>query len=231
MPYITVNRSQRTYQLTFDDIINGIDPHLFEPSKDTRDTTTYFTPSVSDRIARRVDYWEMHQAISSFVAKYKDLIETENKSTLYYSFKIPKRSGGLRPIDAPNEPLMIALTELKSILEKHFLFTYHTCAFAYVRGRSTIDAVKRHQKNGSRWVLKTDLSKFFPNTTPDFLMKMLYMTFPLCEYIHAGVGFKDDFEKIQETFIEYNDYYFKSVFFDLAPLLSIPLYQQHKARE
>ena len=40
-----------------------------------------------------------------------------------------------------------------------------------------------------------------------------------------------DFEKIQEKFIDYNDYYFKAVFFDLAPLLSIPLYQQHKARE
>ena len=40
-----------------------------------------------------------------------------------------------------------------------------------------------------------------------------------------------DFEKIEEKFINYNDYYFKAVFFDLAPLLSIPLYQQHKARE
>lgn len=40
-----------------------------------------------------------------------------------------------------------------------------------------------------------------------------------------------DFEKIEEKFISYNDYYFKAVYFDLAPLLSIPLYQQHKARE
>ena len=38
-----------------------------------------------------------------------------------------------------------------------------------------------------------------------------------------------DYEKIQEKFIEYNDFYFKAIFFDLAPLLSIPLYQQHKA--
>ena len=40
-----------------------------------------------------------------------------------------------------------------------------------------------------------------------------------------------DFERIQEKFISYNDYYFKAVFFDLAPLLCIPLYQQHKAKE
>lgn len=40
-----------------------------------------------------------------------------------------------------------------------------------------------------------------------------------------------DFEKVQEKFIDFMDYYFKAIFFDLAPLLSIPLYQQHKARE
>ena len=40
-----------------------------------------------------------------------------------------------------------------------------------------------------------------------------------------------DYEKIKEKFIDYNDYYFKAIFFDLAPLLCIPLYQQHKAHE
>ena len=40
-----------------------------------------------------------------------------------------------------------------------------------------------------------------------------------------------DYEKIEEHFIEYNDNYFKALFFDFAPLLSIPLYQQLKAHE
>lgn len=40
-----------------------------------------------------------------------------------------------------------------------------------------------------------------------------------------------DFEKIQTKFVGFMDYYFKAIFFDLAPLLSIPLYQQHKAQE
>ena len=40
-----------------------------------------------------------------------------------------------------------------------------------------------------------------------------------------------DYEKIEEYFIEYNDNYFKALFFDFAPLLSIPLYQQLKAHE
>lgn len=43
------------------------------------------------------------------------------------------------------------------------------------------------------------------------------------------VGF--DYDKCQSTFIEYNEKYFKGLYFDLAPLLSIPLYQQNKTVE
>lgn len=35
----------------------------------------------------------------------------------------------------------------------------------------------------------------------------------------------------QEKFVSFNNAYFKSIYFDFAPLLSIPLYQQHKPRE
>ena len=40
-----------------------------------------------------------------------------------------------------------------------------------------------------------------------------------------------DVDKSQNEFLTFNRNYFKSLFFDLAPLLSIPLYQQHKPRE
>lgn len=38
-----------------------------------------------------------------------------------------------------------------------------------------------------------------------------------------------DYEQIRNKFITYNDNYFKSFYFDIAPLLSVPLYQQTKA--
>ena len=195
MPYVTTNRAPRICQLSFDDIMNGIDPKRLEVTKNTFDTTTWYVQSVSTKLRNRLDYYGMAVALRNFNEKYKELIDTEDKSTLYYSFKIPKRSGGLRQIDAPKSELMTALTELKKILEERFFFTYHTTAFAYVRGRSTIDAVKRHQRNNSRWVLKTDLSGFFPNTTPEFLLKMLYMTFPLSEYVNCSDAYKQQFEK------------------------------------
>ena len=47
--------------------------------------------------------------------------------------------------------------------------------------------------------------------------------------IEAFKGF--DYEKVEEFFINYNDNYFKALFFDFAPLLAIPLYQQMKAHE
>lgn len=40
-----------------------------------------------------------------------------------------------------------------------------------------------------------------------------------------------DYDKVREYFIDFNDYYFKAIYFDFAPLLSIPLYQQYKPKE
>lgn len=40
-----------------------------------------------------------------------------------------------------------------------------------------------------------------------------------------------DYEEAAKNFIEINTTYFKSLYFDLAPLISIPLYQQTKSRE
>lgn len=40
-----------------------------------------------------------------------------------------------------------------------------------------------------------------------------------------------DFEAARKNFIDINTTYFKSLYFDLAPIMSIPLYQQHKTRE
>lgn len=40
-----------------------------------------------------------------------------------------------------------------------------------------------------------------------------------------------DYEYARKNFIEYNKKYFESFYFDLAPLMSVPLYQQHKSHE
>lgn len=195
MPYITIKLRPKEQQISFDDILNGIQESVFErDNENTHDTRTDFKEKTPEKILERTDILEMINTLRNFNSKYKHLIETEDKSTLYRSFKIPKRSGGLRQIDAPQEELMAALKELKYIFENKLFASYHTSAFAYVKGRSTIDAVRRHQRNKSRWFLKLDFHNFFGSTTPDFVMSQLKTIFPFNEIIANYYG-KPELEK------------------------------------
>lgn len=194
MPYITVPIT-KTYQISFEDILFGISQEEYEKkTSNTFDTRTAYRVKTPNRLLNNIDFSAMIAALESFNEKYRVLIATDDKSTLYHSFKIPKRSGGLRQIDAPLDDLMQALRELKFIFEKKLFASYHTCAFAYVRGRSTIDAVKRHQRNNSKWFLKLDYHNFFGSTTPEFVMSMLNQIFPYNELLKSQRG-KDALEK------------------------------------
>jgi len=83
---------------------------------------------------------------------------------------------------------MNALRELKTLFETEMFALYHTTAFAYVKGRSTIDAIKRHQRNESKWFLKLDFSNFFGSTTLDFVMNQLLLLFPFSEIVSRNDG-------------------------------------------
>lgn len=181
MYYITIPLRQRMVQISFDDILNDVDVDL--NPRHARNTLTRCVNKISPGLIAKTDFITMQKALVNFNEKWKSLLAVEDKKTLYHSFKIPKRSGGLRQIDAPNEELMTALRDLKGIFEGKFYATYHSSAFAYVRGRNAVDAVKRHQANNSRWFLKLDLHGFFPSTTPEFLSRMIKCQFPFCKYI------------------------------------------------
>lgn len=102
--------------------------------------------------------------------------------------------GAFRRIDAPKAPLQAATEYLKNIFQMDFHVLYHTSAYAYINDRGTIDAVRRHQENDSRWFGKLDLSNFFNSTTPEFLMKMFSMVFPFSEIIRNPTG-KEELQK------------------------------------
>lgn len=188
MPYIIAPRSPANYQITFDDLLNGT-THLYN-AKDTQDTVTVFRDTVPEKLLSRIDVGLMYSALVGFNDKYADLINMENKSKLYHRFCIPKKSGGLRQIDAPLDELMTALRELKLLFESILLarYHYHTSAFAYVRGRSALDATKRHQANESRWFLKLDFKDFFNNTTIDFVIEQMKTIFPYSSIMEIKSG-------------------------------------------
>lgn len=97
-------------------------------------------------------------------------------------------SDSFRKIDAPDSELKTALTLLKNIFETDFGVLYHTSAFAYIKNRNTVSAIKKHQSNESRWFGKFDLSNFFGSTTIDFVMKQFSMIFPFSEIMAYESG-------------------------------------------
>ena len=86
MPYITVPVSQKFHQISFDDILNGMNESVFERQmENTHDTKTVFRNSTPQRLLDDTDFDGMIAALIRFNEKYINLINTEDKSTLYRS--------------------------------------------------------------------------------------------------------------------------------------------------
>lgn len=187
MVYITVMRSPIYHQMTLEEFLFQNFQAQTILNTNVSNTRTYAYETVSEHFTSRVDT----DALIRKLVRFNDQTEAlraQERSTLYETFHIPKKSGGLRRIDAPKPELMNALRNLKTIFEEDFHALYHTSAFAYVKNRCTVDAVKRHQKNNSKWFGKLDLHDFFGSTTLDYVIKMFSMVFPFSEIVKFPNG-------------------------------------------
>lgn len=187
MPYITIKQPPIYHQITFDEMMAGIQDLSKYVYLNTSNTRTYFTENVNPRLLENTDITKMITLLASFNTTHAELFAKE-RSTLYYTFHIPKSSGGLRRIDAPWQELKTALIQLKTLFEENMFALYHTSSFAYVRGRCTIDSIKRHQQNESKWFVKFDFSNFFGSTTLQFVLSMFSMIFPFSEIVKSPEG-------------------------------------------
>ena len=178
--YITVPLDNRKQDIDFSAFLSGI---VLDERQTRGNTRTYLVNQPSSKILSNFNMSRIHYKLIDFNAKYASYINEPDKSKFYYSFNIPKATGGLRRIDAPNDEFKDVLYDLRNILTYDFMALHHNNAYAYISGRSTLDAVKLHQHNASHWFLKKDIHGFFPSTTPEFLMKMLKMVFPFSTYI------------------------------------------------
>jgi hypothetical protein len=77
----------------------------------------------------------------------------------YRTFEIPKRSGGMRRIDAPHSLLREMQDRLLPMLQ--MAYDAHPSAHGFLAGRSVVSNAKGH--TGQRLVLNVDLQDFFPN--------------------------------------------------------------------
>lgn len=174
--YLTVPQTPKYKNIPFEDMIFG-----------SSDISKYIMWNQSGTITRLVEVTEelrnkrniddMINDLTSFVNWTKPLLESDLHKH-YDTFHVPKKSGGLRKICAPDKELSAALKVLSSLFEKWMPATHHTSAFAYINGRSTIDEREKHRRNDSVWYGYFDFHDFFGSTTPDFVFNMLSMIYP-----------------------------------------------------
>lgn len=182
MTYITVKQKHEPKQVEWEDVLFDIATvdDFEERPYDHTGTITRKYEKIDDSYLKKINLETMIGKLEKFCLLNEKLFE-QDRDSLYRHFTIPKKTGGLRPIDAPVDELQTQLGILSEILTNDFGLKYHTSAFAYIKDRSTVDCVRRHKLNESNWFLKTDFSGFFPNTNLDFTMKMLGMIFPTSE--------------------------------------------------
>ena len=95
---------------------------------------------------------------------------------MYREFQIPKKSGGIRKIQAPNEELKAIQTWIKAeILDKYSASKYAT---GFRKGYSIVDNANRHV--GKELVINLDIKDFFPSITYADVIKIFsYMGYKL----------------------------------------------------
>lgn len=187
MVYITKFQNPQYHQLSIEELLFGeADIHSVIKSN-LGNTYTQRHDTTPDRERNAFDVENAIRLLEYYITKYKDLYDAKREE-LYSTFYIPKKSGGLRRIDAPNDELKAALKEYAEVLKSNFGAKHHTAAFAYVEHRNPLEAVKRHQANESRWFFKSDFSNFFGNTTLDFTMSMLNMIYPFNLIMESRLG-------------------------------------------
>lgn len=176
MIYHVKPREEKT-QVSLMQILMGIE----QKRNDIPNTTTVrkVDETYIDDADERFDLQEFINTLKIF-NESANTLRAAKRWDLYEHFKLPKKSGGWRPIDAPKPQLGAALTTLRTLIEGAIGdYFHHPCAFAYVRKRCTTDLVKVHQKMESRWFAHFDFSNFFGSTTLDFVLRMAEMVYPL----------------------------------------------------
>ena len=185
MIYMTVRQNPVYKQMTIEDFLSTDAPELITDNLANTKTYSFNYPSI--KMLRRTNVSGLIKILEDFNAGTEYLRSCE-RSSLYSTFFIPKRSGKLRRIDSPNAELSNALRNLVVIFSEKFGALYHTSAFAYVKKRCTVDAVRRHQMNNSKWFAKYDLSDFFGSTTLEFTMNQISKIYPFSEVVKIEKG-------------------------------------------
>lgn len=143
-----------------------------------------FTPdpvTLSYPVMKTFDYMPIMNGLAKFVQIVRvtqAYLMDKPRDSYYTFFQIPKATGGFRDIAAPNAELGTQFTQIKNCLEYDLHALTHDAAFAYVKGRSTVHAMQRHQANESMYFLKLDVKDFFGSFTKEAIVIQLRKIYP-----------------------------------------------------
>ena len=97
----------------------------------------------------------------------KYLYSNNRKKYLYFEYSIPKKTGGFRKIEIPNDTIM----HIQKAINKVILSKFKTskCCIGYVKGKSIVDNASPHLS--AKTLLKFDIKDFFPSITLNKVVK------------------------------------------------------------
>lgn len=102
----------------------------------------------------------------------QDIFFGENKSSLYREFSIPKKSGGVRQIEAPSKRLKEIQRWIKDEIVDKFVVSEYATGFR--KNMSIVDNARKHV--GKELVINMDIKDFFPSVTyAEILLMFMYI--------------------------------------------------------
>lgn len=112
-------------------------------------------------------YWGLHGLSENKLRKFQS---KESRRNAYIPFDIPKKSGGMRHIKAPEEKLKQIQQTLNLLLQT--ICTVSPQAMGFVPGRSVRDNADLHC--GQSLIFNCDLRDFFPSITKEMVRTTLH---------------------------------------------------------
>ena len=212
--YVTYWNPPVAHQITFEQMLAGVDSVLdlnaLSFGNDTR-TKTICVNELTKTLKEKTNIPRMIAKLREFNERHSNY-QNGNLASHYKHFSIPKKSGGFRPIDAPDDGLKLALTELRILLNSFMIASYHNAAYAYIPNRCFVDAVKCHQFGRKRyrtnpetgkqevvtfennWAVKFDFHGFFPSTNFNFVFGTFNLIYPFALIMEDESG-KEELRK------------------------------------
>ena len=135
---------------------------------------------MSNKGASGIDGMETKELKEYLVAKWaeikKELLEGAYKPKPVRRVEIPKPNGGMRKLGIPTVVDRLIQQAVHQILEPVFEPTFSENSYGFRKGRGAHDAVrasKQYVREGRKYVVDTDIKKFFDEVNHEILLKKI----------------------------------------------------------